>query len=386
MERPPLWTRDFLLLMLGQLLQSTGFTSMLLLPLYLDWLEANRTEVGVAMAIAAVGGLAARPAVAVALDRYGRKPTLFVGTLVLTVAFGLIGGVDRVGPLLFFARVLVGVGTATLFTAYFTLASDLVPQERRAEGLALFGIAGLLPLVINPFADRLGLEGADFRWFFPAVGVVILLSLAALLPLREPPLKVSREPFVLRTVLDALRAPRLWPVWWATSVFSGLVAVFMAFVTVTAEARGLEDPSIAWLAYAGGAISVRVFGASLPERVGLNRILVPALGSYAIAMGVCAWASTPTGFLVAGGLAGFGHGFSFPVLMAQTVTRTPETLRGSAVSLFTALWDLSKLSIVPVMGWIADTWSDGTMLSACCAAGFAGLATWAWLEASLGRS
>ena len=38
------------------------------------------------------------------------------------------------------------------------------------------------------------------------------------------------------------------------------------------------------------------------------------------------------------------------------------------------------------MGLVADVWSDGTMLSACCAAGLAGLASWVLLEARLGRS
>lgn len=372
--------------MLGQLLQSCGFTSMLLLPLYLDWLGANRTQVGAVMAVSAVGGLAARPLIAWALDRWGRPQTLFVGTVLLAAAFVGIGLADRVGWWLYAMRIGIGIGTATLFTGYFTLASDLIPSRRRAEGLALFGIAGLLPLVINPFADRLGLEGADFRWFFPAVGLLIASSLLAVARVRVPELVLDREGFDPAKVFRALRAPRLWPVWTATGVFSGLVAVFMAFVTVTAEARGLEDPAIAWLSYAAGAISVRVFGASLPERVGLSTILVPALSMYVAAMGVASVASTPSAFLVAGLLAGVGHGYSFPVLMAQTVERTPESLRGSATALFTALWDVSKLLVVPAMGLLADLRSDAAMFGVSATVGVMGLVAWAFLEARLGRS
>ena len=94
-------------------------------------------------------------------------------------------------------------------------------------------------------------------------------------------------------------------------------------------------------------------------------------------MGVAAVATGQWGFVLAGLLAGLGHGYSFPVLMAQTVERTPSALRGSAVSLFTALWDLSKLFVVPAMGVLADAQGDAAMLGTCCAVGFLGLLGWA---------
>jgi hypothetical protein len=42
-KRPTLFTRSFVILMAAQLLQSVGYASMLLLPLYLDFLGASIT-------------------------------------------------------------------------------------------------------------------------------------------------------------------------------------------------------------------------------------------------------------------------------------------------------------------------------------------------------
>ena len=377
---PSLFTRSFLLLTAAQLLQALGYASMILLPLYRDFLGADRAQVGMIMAVSAVGGLSARPAIAWGLDRWGRKPTLVVGTFIVVSCFVALGAVDSLGPLVYGIRLVMGIGLAALFTGYFTLASDLVPPSRRAEGLALFGIAGLIPLVVNPLAGRIGFAASELRWFFPIVGVGILCSLILLAAVEAPPLVGARTPLVWRDVLRALRARPLWPVWFATGVFAALVSVFMSFTTIVAESRGLVDPAVAWFSYAGGAVMVRALGASLPERVGLSRILAPALAAYVMAMGMVAIADTTGGFLAAGALAGFGHGYCFPVLTAQTVSRSPEALRGTALSLYTALWDLAKLAVVPAMGLLADWRGDETMLWTCCAFGAAGGFFWAFLE------
>lgn len=148
-DRPPLVTKSFLLLVLGHFLQGLGWSSMLLLPLYLDHLHASRAEVGAIMAMASVGGLTARPLVAWALDRVGRRPTLLAGTALMSLGMVLLALATDVGPLVYGVRLLFGLGQGAVFTGYFTVAADLVPEARRTEGLALFGLSGLVPLAIT---------------------------------------------------------------------------------------------------------------------------------------------------------------------------------------------------------------------------------------------
>src|SRR5574339_55953 len=140
-------TRPFLLLTAAHLLASVGYASMVLLPLYLDHLHATRSEIGVIMAISFIGGVALRPAVGWALDRLGRKSTLVIGTIVLSASMCCFWLVTSISPLVYAVRIFFGIGTGAIFTGYFTFASDLIPAERRTEGLALFGISGLIPLL-----------------------------------------------------------------------------------------------------------------------------------------------------------------------------------------------------------------------------------------------
>lgn len=383
---PAVVTGPFVRLWIAHFLQALGYSSMLLLPLYLDHLGASRAEIGAIMASASVGGLAGRPLIGWALDTIGRKPVLLLGTLVVVAGMALVGAVDRIGPLAYVMRLLVGLGTGTLFTGYFTLAADLVPEQRRAEGIALFGISGLTPLLVNPLSDVLGIDPPDLRWFLPAVGLVILASLAFLPGVPERPRDENRERFTLAKALEALRHRSLWPAWAGTCVFAGLVAVFMSFATVAAEARGIAAPAMVWGTYAGGAVLVRLFGAKLPERLGLFRVGSVSLFLYAAGVWVAADAQTGAAFAVAGLLGGIGHGYCFPVITSQVVTRSPLALRGVAMASFTGLWEAARLVVAPGFGAIADAQGDAAMLRIAAVTGVAGLVVWGLLERGQGST
>ena len=369
----------------GHFLQAFGYSTMLLLPLYLDYLNASRTEIGAIMASAAVGGLIFRPLVGWSLDVLGRRPTLIAGTIMLAAGMGLVFFVHTIGPLVYVQRVVMGIGTGALFTGYFTFAADLVPESRRTEGIALFGISGLLPLGLNPVVREIGISSPDLRFFFPVVGGIILLSLLFIVPLKEPPREAVRTRVGIRGAIRALTKKRLIPVWCATLVFAGLVAVFFTFATVTAEHRGVGRPAAIWFAYAVAACTVRLGGGRLPDRVGTWNIVAPAVGCYGVASLLVASGWSTQAFLLAGVFAGIGHGYCFPVLASQVVTRTPNFLRGSGLAMYTALWELSRLVLTPMYGYIADRFDDATMFSLLVICSVFVLAIWAVLEHTMGR-
>jgi predicted MFS family arabinose efflux permease len=169
-------------------------------------------------------------------------------------------------------------------------------------------------------------------------------------------------------------------VWWATLVFGGLVYVFMSFATVAAESRGVADPTLLWLSYAGASVGVRAIGPGLPDRLGPSRVLVPAMLSYVAAFALAAAADSLPAFLVAGFLGGLAHGYCFPILAGQTFTRSPPHLRGSAMAAFTALWDAASLLFVPLAGLLADLAGDRWMFGTVVICTLLALVGWARLE------
>ncbi len=383
---PPLVTRPFLSLMGGHFLQALGYASMPLLPLYLAYTGASPAQIGLVMGEAAAGGLLARPLIGWSLDALGRRITLLFGTLAIALGMAGIAAVTEVGPLIHVLRVVFGVGVGALFSGYFTFAADVIPARRRTEGLALFGISGLAPLAINPLVVRMDIEPSQLRWVFPAVAVLVLTSLVPMWRLPEQRSSGSARDVRPREALRALRHRALWPVWVATAVFSGPVAVFLSFATVAAEQRGMANAGAVWLTYVGGAAFVRLFGGRLPDRLGPSNLVAPAIAAYAVGMLVLAWAEAPAAFLVAGLLGGLGHGYGFPVLVSQVVSRTPQRQRGTAMAMFTGLFDLTALTFNPAFG-IAASWIDfGAAFTLAAGTCLIGLVLWVVLEHRVGAT
>lgn len=377
---PRLLTLPFAMLVCAHFVQGLAASSLLLLPLYLDLLGASRGLVGVLMTLANVGGLASRPFVGWALDRYGRKPILAVGTAMFATGLVLVGAVVDLGPAIWVARLLMGVGTGVIFTGYITLATDTIPESRRTEGIALFGVSGLLPMAFPPLITGAGIGAAELRWFYPWASLLVVGSLPFLAAIPETRREAGARPATPAEVMASLRLPALRPVWFATLLFGGLAAVFGAFAAVVAEHRHLDDPALTWFAYAATAVTVRIFGNKLPDRVGPSRLLGPAIGAYALGIGFAAVSHGSLGFALAGAFAGLGHGYTFPILAGQVATRSPAAQRGSSMAGFTALWDLAAIVCVPLAGVLADATNDGTMLLALVAGSAVALGAWRILE------
>jgi len=373
-------TRPFVYLTSGHFLQALGYASMPLLPLYLVHTGADPARIGLVMGEAAAGGLLARPLIGWSLDALGRRFTLLIGTLLIAVGTAGIAAVTGIGPLIHVLRILFGVGVGALFTGYFTFAADVIPDRRRTEGLALFGVSGLVPLAINPLVERIGLDPGQLRWVFPAVAVLVLASLIPMWRLPESRGATPSADVSPRAALRALRHPSLWPVWAATVVFSGPVTVFLTFATVTAEERGLANAGVVWLSYVGAAALVRLAGGRLPDRLGPTNMVAPSIACYGAGMLVLAGAGTPAAFLVAGALGGIGHGYGFPVLVSQVVTRAPDHLRGTAMATFTGLFDLTMLTFNPLFGLLVVVRDYGTAFAAGAIFCVAGLAIWVGME------
>ena len=383
---PPLFTPSFFWLLGAQFLQGLGYASMMLLPVYLAFLGASRSEIGVVMGTAAVASLLSMPVVAWALDVLGRRLSLVLGTSLVALAMASIYFVRDVGPEIYGVRLVFGLGAGIIFPGYFAFASDIIPAHRRTEGFAVFGIAGLLPLMVNPVSARLGIDPAGLRTFYPWLGGLVLLSLVLMLRVPESSRKAAPRSVFSGDLLRELCRRRLAPVWLATVVFAGFFSVFAAFATVAAEQRGIGAARDIWLSYALAAVVVRLVGAKLPDKVGPSNIVAPALASYATAMLLLADASTEMSFLAAGAFAGLGHGYCFPVLSAQVVSRIPDSMRGGGLTTFTALWSFASLIAAPSFGKVADLMGDCVMFCLSALVAVVALLPWCALEHFWGKS
>ena len=209
----------------------------------------------------------------------------------------------------------------------------------------------------------LGAFSTTVGTFISTVAIVMLCSLLFLSGVPEPEAPKRSTTGGLRGVLRALTTQALRPVWVATIAFAGLVSVFFVFATVTAQSMGVDLPARIWFGYALAAASVRLFGAKLPDRIGTHKVLAPAIGLYIAASLTIAAAQGEAAFHIAAILGGVAHGYTFPVLVSQVVSRVPEDSRGSGLAFYTGLWDLCGVTVAPFAGLYADAYGDSALFA-----------------------
>ena len=122
----------------------------MLFPGFLLTLGANETLIGIVVGVAGVVSIMGRPWMGRVMDTEGRKFLLLLGLGITALATFACAFVNEFGVLVVGSRIFQGLGQAMTMIAFLTYVSDRYPVQKRAQGLALFGISGMLPLAIGP--------------------------------------------------------------------------------------------------------------------------------------------------------------------------------------------------------------------------------------------
>src|SRR5690606_32579759 len=118
-----------------------------------------------------------RPYAGHALESKGRGLIFLVGLSIFILSVGAFAFAASIAFLLVF-RIIQGFGWGLSTTAGGTVATDIIPPNRRGEGLGYFGLSGNIALAFGP---SLGLTLAGVISFTNLFLICALLGLVAVL-------------------------------------------------------------------------------------------------------------------------------------------------------------------------------------------------------------
>jgi len=327
---------------------------------------AGDIAVGVVVGCYAITGLLLRPVAGRLADRWGRKPTVLIGSLLIAASgFLLLPELGLAG--LIVARLVVGVGEGALYTAGSAWIVDMSPAARRGRILGLYGLAVWGGLSVGPLIGQLLLDqsGYDAVWIF--AGALPLVGTAIVALIRDP---FKPHPHAEPHPLIAPEAVR-------PGLAVGLAAVgyatVAAFIVLMLDAREIGHGAAVFAAFAAMIVVARLLAGGLPDRLGPARVaigaaLVEAAGLLAMALAE----SLPVALL--GGMA-MGAAFSLlnPSLMLIAVGRVPERARGATMGTYTAFFDAGIGIGAPLAGLAAalTSYEGAFVLAAAVAVGSA---------------
>ncbi len=333
------------------LLQEVSFVLMVHFPGYLDGLGITESLIGALYASAAILALVFRPALGRILDLAHRRTVLLVAGLFNAVVLLGLALTPEWGPVLwglFLAQRVFQIG---LFTTMLTYGADSLPLEHRTQGLALFGLSGLFPIAMGGLAGDLVIDAYGFAALFLLAAAASIVSW--LLVWRLPLLPVmGRRP--RRGFWHALAQRNLLPLWWATLFFSIGMETMFTFTRTYVDDRQLGSTGLYFGVYGIAAASMRIFGGRYYDRLPQRLLIVGALLGYGLSLGLMAVAGSLPVLVLAAVPGGMAQGAVFPVLTSQVVTRARTAERGSAMSIFTSIFDIALLVSAPTVGSLID--------------------------------
>ncbi|HXV04453.1 MAG TPA: MFS transporter [Solirubrobacterales bacterium] len=321
-------------------------------------LGAGNVAVGIVIGAYAVTGLLLRPFAGRLADRRGRKPAVLAGSLLVAVA-GFLYLLPLGVPGLIAARLALGAGEGTVFTAGSAWIVDLAPAQRRGRVIGLYGLAVWTGLSVGPLIGELLHHAGGYRavWLFagcaPLLGALLALRLPD--PFR-PTAHPEHHPLIAR---EAIR-PGL-----ALALASTGYATVAAFVVLHLDARGVGHGATVFGAFATMVVLTRLAGGDLPDRIGPARVAAAAATVEAAGLVTIALAHS-LAVALAGALA-MGAAFSllYPSLSLIVVGDVAETRRGTALGTFTAFFDAGVGLGAPLAGLAAAlTGYEGAFLLA----------------------
>lgn len=342
MKTQPLWTRDFLSISVTSFFLFMGFYILLTaLPLYvLDDLKGNETQVGLIISVFLIAAVISRPFTGKWIDELGRRKILLTSLLVFAVSSLLYFWADSL-PFLLTLRFIHGVGFGMVTTATGAIVAEIVPNERRGEGLGYYAMFMNLAMVIGPFAGLTIIQYASFAWIFALCTVLstiaLLLGVFVRLPKRTESTKAQHPIFTLSSLFEKNAVPVAIAAGILAFAYSGI----LSFISIYAKELGLlEAASFFFVVYAAFILISRPFTGRWFDTYGENKIVYPGILLFAIGLFLLSQANSTFIFLLAGAVIGLGYGTLVPSLQTVAIKKADPSKRGLATSTFFTLFDV----------------------------------------------
>lgn len=331
-----IWTRDFTLICFSNFFIFLGFQMTLpTIPLFVEKLGGNDQLIGIVVGIFTFSALLIRPYAGHALESKGRRFVYLIGLAIFVVSVGSYGFAASL-LFLFLLRIIQGVGWGFSTTASGTIATDLIPPERRGEGMGYYGLFGNLALAFGP---TLGLALAGYITFPQLFGISAALGLVALILASTIRFKKVEPAPVSEKKWDLYEKSALPPsilLFFITATFGGIAS----FLPLYTAQKGIEGIQWYFLLYAISLMLTRTFAGKIYDQKGHRAVFGPGAISIIIAMLLLAWLPNSIVLYIAAIIYGLGFGSLQPALQAWSVQSSPPHRRGMANATFYSFFDL----------------------------------------------
>ena len=366
-----IFTRDFVVLATINLALFFGFQMVTIgMPVYVAQLGADSFTVGLITSIFTITATLVRVFAGAILDTFGRIGTLVSGITIMVcmvvsyAIFPIIGVIIGL-------RVVHGLGWGLGSTATSTIAADIIPKKRFAEGMGYFAMTTAIAGALAPALSIFLVQGPGALYMlgisagFTALALVLALADAKHLgkrsnphadmpqgtapgnpyakpanavPARTP--AATPQPVAPASKIDTFFERRaLLPSMTMLLVNIGFGTI-TTFIALHAAAQGVPEITWYFVIYAITTVVSRPFIGRIIDKRGYRGPSIFAKLCTAATLALIGISDTLPLFCLAGALGGLGIGGAMGTFQALAVATVPPQRRGVATSTYFVFFDL----------------------------------------------
>lgn len=341
-KQSPLWTKDFILVFLSNLLLFFSFYMLIpVLPFYvIEHLGTSNSLAGIVLSLYTISALLIRPFSGFLVDMFSRKPLYLICYGFFCIIFA--GYVIAITLTLFIIlRILHGFAFGVSTVSGNTVAVDIMPSERRGEGIGYFGMAANIAMAIGPVAGIWIQKNYSFDVLFLTAffsSLIGFFTIILIKPIRKehPSLATQQTLSLDRFIL--IRAIPCVALLFITGIGYGSVLNYIGLYTENAS----FSSGAGWffVLTSIGIILARILSA---KAINKGKIVAMILtGSVALVLSFILLMICKNAIMLyfIAFILGIGLGYFTPAFQTMLINLAEHNQRGTANATYFTFWDL----------------------------------------------
>lgn len=332
-----LWTKNFMIVAAANFFLYLVFYLLLVtMAVYaVDKYHVSESVAGLVTGVFIIGTLVGRLFIGRMISFIGNKKVLFLG-LIFFILTSLLYFIHAGIEVLLITRLLHGIALGVASTATGTIIAEVIPDDRKGEGIGYFSMSITLATAIGPFFGLYMSSHTSYQVIFGfclALAIIsFIISLFVKVPIIEKPVKAAERK---NLKLSDFVEPRALPIALIVIIVSLGYSSVLSFINFYAiEINLVNVASFFFVVYAVAILVSRPFTGRLMDLKGENAVMYPAFILFGAGLLLLSFATNSITLLAAGVLIGLGFGNMQSITQAIAVKVTPPHRIGLATSTY----------------------------------------------------
>ena len=285
------------------------------------------------------------------VDRVGKRRVLLVSSFAIA-CFSLVYAVlPRYEGMLALA-VIHGCFWSGLLVAASSYVTDMVPSNRRAEGMSYWGMSTIFAVSMAPAIGLWIFEHGGWRVLcFEAAAICLLMFTIAwaMLP-KDIPHRAAPATWSWRSLIEWKVLALSFTMFLYSFGYGGITS----FVAMYSEASGVHPASLYFTVFSIAILVTRPYVARLGDRIGHKVVFVPCLVLVVVGFALLAIGGSRAMFVTSAVIFGVGFGSAYPLFLGHVMRHVAPERRGAAFGSIIAAFDTGIGTGSMTIGWIVQ--------------------------------